>query len=82
MPLQVAKHKSFNAVKSDQAQFNQNFVMKDSLRSKLDVLVNRQEEINAQLSDANIIQEQEKFRNLSIELSEISEVVEKYQLYS
>ena len=82
MPLQVAKHKSFNAVKSDQAQFNQNFVMKDSLRSKLDVLVNRQEEINAQLSDANIIQEQEKFRSLSIELSEISEVVEKYQLYS
>ena len=82
MPLQVAKHKSFNAVKSDQAQFNQNFVMKDSLRSKLEVLVNRQEEINAQLSDANIIQEQEKFRNLSIELSEISEVVEKYQLYS
>ena len=82
MLLQVAKHKSFNAVKSVQALFIQNFVMKDSLRNKLEILVNRQEEINAQLSDANIIQEQEKFRNLSIELSEISEVVEKYQLYS
>lgn len=82
MLLQVTKHKLFNAVTTVQAQFNQNFVMKDSLRSKLEVLVNRQEEINAQLSDASIIQDLEKFRNLSIELSEISEVVEKYQLYS
>ena len=82
MLLQVTKGKSFYAVTTVQAQFNQNFVMKDSLRSKLEVLVNRQEEINAQLSDASIIQDLEKYRNLSIELSEISEVVEKYQLYS
>ena len=52
--------------------------MKESLRQKLDVLVARKTELNEQLSDPEVLQIPDKLRELSIELSEISEVVDHY----
>ena len=56
--------------------------MKESIRNKLDVLVARQDEINAELSSSEVMQDMNRFRSLSIELSEIAEIVEKYRQYS
>ncbi len=53
--------------------------MNPSIRAKLDHLVERQEEINALLSDPVVIENQNRFRELSIELSELAPVVEHYQ---
>lgn len=55
--------------------------MKDTLKNKLDLLTDRQEELNHLLSDPETISDQNKFRKLNIELSEISPIVEKYQTY-
>ncbi len=55
--------------------------MNPSIQSKLDQLAERQEEINALLSDATVIEDQNRFRNLSIELADISPVVERYRAY-
>jgi len=55
--------------------------MNPSIKSKLDHLVERQEEINALLADPTVIGQQTQFRELSIELSEISPVVEEYEHY-
>ncbi len=52
--------------------------MKNSLRKKLDLLVVRRDEINQKLSVADVVQNRDQFRDLSIELSEISSVVERY----
>lgn len=52
-----------------------------SIQTKLDNLALRLEEINALLSDPDIQGDQNRFRNLSIELSEITPVVEHYQQY-
>ena len=52
-----------------------------SIQTKLDNLALRVEEINALLSDPDIQGDQNQFRNLSIELSEITPVVEHYQRY-
>ena len=54
--------------------------MNPSIRTKLDQLVERQEEINRLLTDPNTINDQNLFRNLSIELSEIEPVVTQYKL--
>ena len=54
--------------------------MNPSIRAKLDQLVERQEEINRLLTDPNTISDQNLFRNLSIELSEIEPVVTQYRL--
>ncbi len=53
--------------------------MKDSLKQKLDVLSARHDVLNDQLSDPEILQNSDLLRELSIELSEISEVVQKYR---
>ncbi|WP_455208327.1 PCRF domain-containing protein, partial [Kaarinaea lacus] len=56
--------------------------MKPSIRSKLETLSDRLEEINALLADPGIIGNQNQFRNLSKEYAQISPVVEcfiKYQ---
>ncbi|MFT6725144.1 MAG: peptide chain release factor 1 [Arenicella sp.] len=55
--------------------------MKDSIRFKLENLVDRQEELNALLSDPATQADQNNFRKLSIELSEISPVTEIYIEY-
>lgn len=55
--------------------------MKDTLKNKLDLLIDRQEELNALLSDPETISDQNKFRKLNIELSEITPIVERYQQY-
>lgn len=55
--------------------------MKASLLSKLDNLLDRYEEIGALLSDADIIADQDRFRNLSKEYAEIEPVVESYGRY-
>ncbi|MEO0367781.1 MAG: peptide chain release factor 1 [Pseudomonadota bacterium] len=55
--------------------------MKDSIRLKLDNLIDRQEELNALLSDPDTISDQKQFRKLNIELAEISPIVESYQAY-
>lgn len=52
--------------------------MLESIRLKLDMLSERQEEIGALLSDPEIIDNQNEFRKLSIELSEIMPVTEQY----
>ena len=53
--------------------------MNPSIQSKLDQLVERQEEINGLLVEPTTIQDQNKFRDLSIELSDIEPVVLRYQ---
>jgi peptide chain release factor 1 len=55
--------------------------LKDSIRFKLENLVDRQEELNALLSDPATQADQNNFRKLSIELSEISPVTEIYIEY-
>lgn len=53
--------------------------MKDSIRLKLENLIDRQEELNALLSDPSTQSDQNVFRKFSIELSEITPVIENYQ---
>ncbi len=52
-----------------------------STRQKLLQVVDRHEEINALLSDPDIICDQDRFRKLSIELSEILPVVEAFETW-
>ena len=53
--------------------------MKASIESKLDILVDRYEEIGLLLSDPSVIGDQEKFRALSTEFSEIDQLVSNYK---
>lgn len=55
--------------------------MKDSIRLKLENLVDRQEELNALVSDPETQKDQNTFRKLSIELSEIAPVIDNYLEY-
>ncbi len=55
--------------------------MNPTMRVKLERLLERQEEINALLSDPTVIARQNSFRDLSIELADISPVVERFQRY-
>lgn len=55
--------------------------MKTSLRSKLETLSDRQEEINALLADPGTISDQNQFRELSKEHAQISPVVECFNKY-
>jgi len=55
--------------------------VKDSIRFKLDNLVDRQEELNALLSQPETMNDQNQFRKLSIELSDIGPVIENYIEY-
>ena len=52
--------------------------MKDSIRNKLDNLKDRFGELEALLSDAEIISDQDRFRDLSKEYAEIEELVKSY----
>lgn len=55
--------------------------MKDSIRFKLENLVDRQEELNALLSDPATMSDQNVFRKFSIELSEIGPIIENFLEY-
>lgn len=55
--------------------------MKESIVNKLEILVDRYEEIGALLSDSEVIGDQNKFRELSKEYSEIEPVVQSYESY-
>jgi len=52
--------------------------MNPQMRAKLEHLLERREEINALLSDPAVIGNQNSFRDLSIELADISPVVEHF----
>lgn len=55
--------------------------MKDSIRTKLENLSDRLQELNALLADPDIINDQNKFRSLSKEYAEIQPVVDCFQRY-
>ena len=55
--------------------------MKDSVIRKLEGLLERNEEVLALLSDAEIIADQERFRALSKEYSQLEEVVKSFKAY-
>ncbi|MCR9186332.1 MAG: peptide chain release factor 1 [Halieaceae bacterium] len=56
--------------------------MKASLLTKLDALTDRHEEVSALLGDAETIADQNRFRELSREFSELEQVVSCYHDYS
>ncbi|QIW10795.1 peptide chain release factor 1 [Francisella sp. LA112445] len=56
--------------------------MKDSIKAKLQSLIERHEEVSALLSDANIISDQNKFRDLSREYSQLEPIVKAFKEYS
>jgi peptide chain release factor 1 len=56
--------------------------MKESIRTKLENLSDRLEELNALLSDPEIISDQNKFRELSKEYAEIEPVVVCFKKYT
>ena len=55
--------------------------MKDSIRAKLDNLKDRFDELEALLSDAEIIADQNKFRGFSKEYAELEEIVKNYNRF-
>jgi peptide chain release factor 1 len=55
--------------------------MNQSILAKLEQLSMRLEEINALLSDQSVAYDQNKFRDLSIEHSQLSPVNDKYKEY-
>ncbi len=55
--------------------------MKDSIRSKLEQLVERLDEVNALLSDPEIINDQKKFMGLTKEHAQITPIVETFNAF-
>jgi peptide chain release factor 1 len=55
--------------------------MKDSIRNKLDKLVERHEEVSGLLADPLIIASNDKFRELSMEYARLDPVVARYRDY-
>lgn len=53
--------------------------MKPSIRQKLQTLVERLEEVGAMLSEPSVVNDQNQFRNLSKEHSQLTPIVEVYQ---
>ena len=56
--------------------------MKDSIKTKLQSLVERHEEISALLGDIAIISDQNKFRDLSKEYSHLEPIVATFKDYT
>ena len=56
--------------------------MKDSIKAKLQSLIERHEEVSALLSDADIISDQNKFRDLSREYSHLEPIVKAFKEYT
>jgi peptide chain release factor 1 len=55
--------------------------MKDSIRIKLQHLVERLDEVNALISEPDVINDQNKFRNLTKEHAQLSPVVEAFNAF-
>lgn len=55
--------------------------MKPSILSKLDTLNDRHQEIAGLLAEPEVIQDQNQFRQLSVEYSQLEPVVQEYQKY-
>jgi peptide chain release factor 1 len=55
--------------------------MKDSIRHKLEKLVDRHEEVSGLLADPQTIADNNKFRELSVEYSKLDPVVARYREY-
>ncbi|WP_230659728.1 peptide chain release factor 1 [Psychrobacter sp. I-STPA10] len=55
--------------------------MKESLRLRLDQMVDRYEEVTALLSDPDVISDNNQFRELSMEHSDLSEITTLWQRY-
>ncbi|MBD7946694.1 peptide chain release factor 1 [Psychrobacter communis] len=55
--------------------------MKESLRLRLDQMVDRYEEVTALLSDPGVISDNNKFRELSVEHSDLMEITTLWQNY-
>ena len=55
--------------------------MKESVYRKLETLVERYEEVQALLSDPSVIGDQNRFRALSKEYSELEEIVKAFLAY-
>ncbi len=55
--------------------------MKESIRRKLDGIAERHEEVAGLLADPEVIGEQDRFRKLSVEYSQLEPVVQEYQAY-
>ena len=53
--------------------------MKASLLTKLETLADRHQEVEALLGDAEVISDQNRFRDLSVEFSHLNDVVAQYQ---
>ncbi|MDE4982263.1 PCRF domain-containing protein, partial [Francisella tularensis subsp. holarctica] len=56
--------------------------MKDSIKAKLQSLIERQEEVSALLSEAGIISYHNKFRDLSKEYSHLEPIVKSFKEYT
>ena len=55
--------------------------MKESLLHKLEALCARHEEIAGLLSEIEVINDQDRFRNLSMEYSQLEELVKNFNLF-
>ena len=53
--------------------------MKASLLTKLETLADRHQEVEALLGDADVINDQNRFRHLSVEFAHLNDVVAQYQ---
>ena len=53
--------------------------MKASLLTKLESLADRHQEVEALLGDAEVISDQNRFRDLSVEFAHLNDVVMQYQ---
>ena len=53
--------------------------MKASLLSKIEALADRHQEVEALLGDAEVIHDQNRFRDLSVEFAHLNEVVIQYR---
>ncbi len=56
--------------------------MKDSIKAKLQSLIERHEEVGALLGEANVISDQNKFRDLSKEYSHLEPIVKAFKEYT
>ncbi|AJI47980.1 peptide chain release factor 1 [Francisella philomiragia] len=56
--------------------------MKDSIKAKLQSLIERHEEVSALLGEANVISDQNKFRDLSKEYSHLEPIVMAFKEYT
>ncbi|APC95668.1 peptide chain release factor 1 [Francisella tularensis subsp. novicida] len=56
--------------------------MKDSIKAKLQSLIERHEEVSALLSEAGVISDQNKFRDLSKEYSHLEPIVKAFKKYT